>query len=338
MTKLSLIKKSALALAVIAIVFAFTSCNNDEDAKNVKRFKDAAMNLDNTTHTLTDEFDYWPECGIRVTGSHLASLITMNDLEKMLPCKLYVSGPHHNGHWNLNSEDKFGHYNPAAIQWLNEMAEKVVADKKFVEMSKPLIDKYLYRQMHIMIVLYDALHDGYSKEERDAIFNSMIVSKGYDYDQYGTGFFLELLNLEDGSYVYSNVGYQFLYFWARRWSDGTIDLFYEGLNTIFTAYYPDYEFVAEDYWMSGEGEFYDEEPWYGEGDEGESNYVVIDGSDLRLRLAPSTDAETYKWGDGSNRHPEVGERFLYLGETDEFYCINFHGDQVWVSKQFTHLE
>ena len=328
----------AMSIVVLTFALAFSSCNNENKDDNAQRFKDAVMNLDNTTHTLTDEFDYWPECGIRVTGSHLASLITMNDLEKMLPCPLYVSGPHHNGHWNLNSEDKFGHYNPEAIQWLDDLAAKVVADKKFVDLSKPLIEKYLYRQMHIMMVLYDALHDGYSEAEREAIFSSLIASKGYDYNQYETGFFLELLNLEDGSYVYSNINYQFLYFWARRWSDGTIDLFYKGLSTIFKAYYPDYKFVAEDYWMSGEGEFYDEEPWYGEEDYSDYNYVVIDGADLRLRLEPSTDAETFKWTDGSNRHPNVGERFIYLGETDAFYCIDFHGNQVWVSKQFTHIE
>ena len=40
---------------------------------NVQLFRDAALQLDNTRHTLTDEFDYWPDCGIRVTGSHLAS-------------------------------------------------------------------------------------------------------------------------------------------------------------------------------------------------------------------------------------------------------------------------
>jgi len=67
-------------------------------------------------------------------------------------------------------------------------------------------------------------------------------------------------------------------------------------------------------------------------------HVVIDGFQLRLRLGPSTEAETFKWKDGTNRHPKVGEKFEYLGELGEFYQIDFHGHQLWVSKQYTHLE
>lgn len=66
--------------------------------------------------------------------------------------------------------------------------------------------------------------------------------------------------------------------------------------------------------------------------------VVIDGSELRLRLGPSTSAETFKWGDGTNRHPKVGEKFKYLGESGDFYQIDFHGHRLWVSKLYTHIE
>lgn len=70
----------------------------------------------------------------------------------------------------------------------------------------------------------------------------------------------------------------------------------------------------------------------------ENKFVVIDGSDLRLRLGPSTSSETLKWGDGSNRHPEVGEVFRLLDETEDFYKIDYKGNEVWVSKQFSHIE
>ena len=68
------------------------------------------------------------------------------------------------------------------------------------------------------------------------------------------------------------------------------------------------------------------------------NYVVIDGSELRLRLGPSTSADTFKWKDGTNRHPKVGEKFKYLGESGDFYQIDFHGHNLWVSKSYTHIE
>ena len=67
-------------------------------------------------------------------------------------------------------------------------------------------------------------------------------------------------------------------------------------------------------------------------------YVVIDGSGLRLRLEPSTDADTFKWPDGTNRHPKVGDKFTYLGEYGDFYKIDFNGNAWWVSKEYTHIE
>ena len=271
MTKQPIFSKRKLFVALsVIILVVFTACGSS----NEKRFKDAAMSLNNTRHTLTDEFDYWPECGIRVTGSHLASLISLNDLQKMLPCPLYVSGPHHDGQWDLGNVEEFGHYNPEAIQYLADLAEKVVEDKEFVERSKPLVDKYLYRQMHIMMVLHDAVYDEetFDKDTREIIFREMLEGQGYG-DEYAY-YLLYMLNLDDDSYVYSNIGNQFLYFWARRWSDGTIDQFYQGLSTIFKAYHPEYEYNVDRYWIN-ENEMGDEY-WY-EGDEyevacGETEY------------------------------------------------------------------
>ncbi|MBP5798185.1 MAG: hypothetical protein J6W26_07965 [Bacteroidales bacterium] len=330
MNKQRTFRSIMVALSAMVILFVFSAFSRDGKDSVVQRFKSAIMNLDYTYHTMPDEFDYWPECGIRVTGSHLASLISLSDLQKMLPCPLYVSGPHHDGKWELENDDEFGHYNPEAITYLTSIAETMVSDKQFVELSKLLVDKYLYRQMHIMMVLHDALYDGsYSKEERETIFRTSVNTRGLDYGSNDVGFFLQLLNLEDGTYVYGNIDYRFLHFWARRWSDGTIDQFYQLLSTVFKAYHPEYEFLAETYWLSEEDEEY-----AGEGE----TYVVIDGSQLRLRLGPSTSAETFKWGDGTNRHPKVGERFLYLDQEGDFYQIDFYGHALWVSKKFTHLD
>ena len=330
MNKQRTFRSIMVALSAMVILFVFSAFSRDGKDSVVQRFKSAIMNLDYTYHTMPDEFDYWPECGIRVTGSHLASLISLSDLQKMLPCPLYISGPHHDGKWELENDDEFGHYNPEAITYLTSIAETMVSDKQFVELSKSLVDKYLYRQMHIMMVLHDALYDGsYSKEERETIFRTSVNTNGLDYGSNDVGFFLQLLNLEDGTYVYGNIDYRFLHFWARRWSDGTIDQFYQLLSTVFKAYHPEYEFLAETYWLSEEDEEY-----AGEGE----TYVVIDGSQLRLRLGPSTSAETFKWGDGTNRHPKVGERFLYLDQEGDFYQIDFYGHALWVSKKFTHLD
>ena len=66
--------------------------------------------------------------------------------------------------------------------------------------------------------------------------------------------------------------------------------------------------------------------------------VVINATELRLRLGPSLSADTFKWYDGTNRHPNKGEKYLYLGESGDFYKIDYKGHEVWVSKQYTYLE
>ena len=291
MTRNSILSLRKLVLAIIAItfVFAFSACNN-KDNENVQRFKDAASNLDNTHHTLVDEFDYWPECGIRVMGSHLASLISLTELQEMLPCPLYVSGPHHDGKWDLENENDFGHYNPKAIQYLADLAKKVVSDKNFVKLTKPLVDEYLYRQMRIMMVLHDAVYDEElcPEDYRENLFNEMIETNGYGDDAF---YIQAVLDLEDGSYVYSNTSDRFLYFWARRWKDGTIDQFYQALSTVYKAYYPEYEYHLYDYFM--------EEGDYWEGDWEEEFYFYPTEYNIELEPdEPVTDEERFSEDEG----------------------------------------
>ena len=89
MRKLLIFRHLTLVVVAVSTLLALASCQKGDD--NVQLFRDAALQLDNTRHTLTDEFDYWPDCGIRVTGSHLASLISLEGLQKLLPCPLFVS-------------------------------------------------------------------------------------------------------------------------------------------------------------------------------------------------------------------------------------------------------
>ena len=100
----------------------------------------------------------------------------------------------------------------------------------------------------------------------------------------------------------------------------------------------EYDYQTEEYKQTVVGhEMYNRTIRY-YGQESSSQYVVINGSELRLRLGPSTSADTFKWGDGSNRHPNKGEKYLYLGESGDFYKIDYKGQEVWVSKQYTYLE
>ena len=70
----------------------------------------------------------------------------------------------------------------------------------------------------------------------------------------------------------------------------------------------------------------------------EMKFVVIDGTDLRLRYAPSEKSEILKGYNGNNYHPNVGDEFEYLGESGDFYKIDFNGKELWVSKKYSHVK
>lgn len=268
--------KLGLTLAVVALAIAFSACNKNS---NEQRFKDAAMKLDQTEFDMGWEYDYWPNGGIRNIGGHLASLISLGELEAMLPCPLYVSGPHHDGEWDLYNGD-FGHYNPQAIQYLADLAKKVTSDKTFIEASKPLVDRYLYRQMLCMMVIHDVMYheDYFEPEYREYLFNEAVKNYGYSEEIY---YYLNSISLpeldSDESYLYSNFNYEFFYWWARRWSDGTADQFYDGLSTVFKAYHPEYEFDINYYYWPfeyGDDWFEGDEGWYFDDDSDETTYAV----------------------------------------------------------------
>ena len=114
----------------------------------------------------------------------------------------------------------------------------MVSDKKFIEKTKPLVDQYLKRQMFIMKGLYDGLNDKNVCNDKEAVLQSLMETRGHAYGTVANDFLGALIDtLEDDSYVYGNTGEMFLYWWARRDADGTMEQFHDVLETVYNAYY-----------------------------------------------------------------------------------------------------
>lgn len=64
-------------------------------------------------------------------------------------------------------------------------------------------------------------------------------------------------------------------------------------------------------------------------------YVVVTGTDVRLRMAPSLKSETLTNSKGVNIHPAKGEKLELLGESGDFYKVRYKGQVVYISKQFS---
>lgn len=66
-------------------------------------------------------------------------------------------------------------------------------------------------------------------------------------------------------------------------------------------------------------------------------YVSIKGTQLRLRLGPSTDYEMLKDANGKTVYINTGDVFPCLGEEGDFYKINYQGKELYVSKQYADI-
>ncbi|MBQ1610675.1 MAG: hypothetical protein II087_02155 [Muribaculaceae bacterium] len=62
--------------------------------------------------------------------------------------------------------------------------------------------------------------------------------------------------------------------------------------------------------------------------------VVVTGTNVRLRLAPSLNSQTLTYNNGVNVHPKKGEKLTCTGKTGDFYQVIYKGQKVYISKQF----
>ena len=62
--------------------------------------------------------------------------------------------------------------------------------------------------------------------------------------------------------------------------------------------------------------------------------VVVTGTNVRLRLAPSLNSQTLTYNNGVNIHPKKGEKLTCTGKTGDFYQVIYKGQKVYISKQF----
>lgn len=68
-----------------------------------------------------------------------------------------------------------------------------------------------------------------------------------------------------------------------------------------------------------------------------NQYVFINANELRLRYGPSLESEMLRKPDGSQRYATRNEKFLYKGETADFYKIEYYdGREFWVARQFAN--
>lgn len=203
--------------------------------------KTLLSNLDKTRHTGPG-FDYWPKGGIRSAYYHLATFAGYETLTRLSPYPVFVSGPHGTDHLNLNARFEFGHYNPEFLRWFQGQLSEILKDQEFVKQTTPLFRTYLGSTAEAYRATYKALID--HPDELMALLrdyknhlDNRTLPEGYYYNVAWSEAaerhpFLKELNATHDPNVIAPA----VYFWLRRYIDGTHQQVFSMLESMLHAY------------------------------------------------------------------------------------------------------
>ena len=68
------------------------------------------------------------------------------------------------------------------------------------------------------------------------------------------------------------------------------------------------------------------------------DYVVLNGTNVRLRLEPNLQCGWLKDAKGVPTYLKKGTKLAYTGEIGDFYEVTYNGQTLYVAKQFTYLQ
>jgi hypothetical protein len=214
------------------------------------KIHDIWINL-NKTKNACDEFDYFPQGGMRIFACHLKSLTSLEFLQEASGLVVFNQGPHKGTHLKLDHPYQFGYYNRDFVRWMVEHLVPGAEDASLRKATQAHYNKYVKP----LATLFYATWQKAKKQPRCfrrevERYRSLMEQKrlpemyyerfffwmnpdfctkadeGFDYF-YQHGF--------DGGYD-GNVVKTCIAFWMRRTIDGTADEFSRGLLKLLKTY------------------------------------------------------------------------------------------------------
>jgi hypothetical protein len=200
------------------------------------------------------DFDYFPDGGIQNFFCHRPSRVTLASIRALANVDIFLSGPHAKDSLVLDSADSFGHYNPAFVRWLVDVAGPSARESAAREKTQPAYDANVKPLAHVFWKVYaKAQRDKTCFDKEKTAYADLIAKKKLPRDYYERWFFFmnpffcEKGARKDNFYydngfdggVSGNVTKSVVGFWLRRAMDGTYDAFAEGLKKVIAAYEPD---------------------------------------------------------------------------------------------------
>ena len=65
-------------------------------------------------------------------------------------------------------------------------------------------------------------------------------------------------------------------------------------------------------------------------------YLAVTGDRVRLRMSPSLEGKIYTFK-GKTVYLNKGDKLKYMGESGDFYKVNYQGNYLYVSKQYARF-
>jgi len=245
------IKTVALAVILIFLTAEALTAGESRDAV-ASKIRDVWFKLDQTKNTC-EEYDYFPEGGMRNFACHLKSLISLPFLAQASGLAVFNQGPHQGTMLKLDHRYQFGYYNPDFVRWMVDNLIPGAEDAALRKVTQAHYDKYVKPLARIFYATWRKARKEPKCFRREVEhYRSMMEEKKLPEMYYERFFFFmnpDFCSHADGGFDYfykhgfdggysGNVVKTCIAFWMRRTIDGTADEFSRGLLKLLKAYDP----------------------------------------------------------------------------------------------------
>jgi hypothetical protein len=247
-----------LCLVVLAVLFlAAPACFSGQEKSKKLAVKGRLTDLVRTawlnlgdSENHCDEFDYFPNGGMRIFYCHLLSFLDYSRFQELIGVPVFRAGPHTREHLNLDSSTSFGHYNRDFIIRIRRVMIPGADDEEFRRRTQAIYDTNVRGLARIFYVSYHKLkaHPGFLRNEIKS-YEAMMKSGSLDSLYYEKYFYFMnpafIKRHDDQSYLMDNgfdggwngnVVKTAVAFWIRRSIDGSDEEFFKGLLKLMKTY------------------------------------------------------------------------------------------------------
>ncbi len=180
-----------------------------------------------------NDFDYFPDGGMRNLSCHARTLLGWQKLAALFGRPVFRAGPHGKLDLVLDAQTDFGRYDPSFPAWLAAMAIPSADQKALIETMRPIYEKYVHRIATVYLTAHLYLRDQPELRARArAELETYMKEPGRHRPLH------ERYDGANGSDTWNAFG-PAVSFWIRRDLDGSAAGFLDGLRALIGRWEPE---------------------------------------------------------------------------------------------------